>query len=254
MSTDLGRHSHAYLDVAHRRRKAEKVARILEEGHPLKGQRVLEIGAGSGVISALLAERVGDEGSVTAVDVIDERVIRNGYDFIRVEGVRLPLPSESFDVVVSNHVLEHVGGPEQQLTHLTEIARVMRRNGIGYLAVPNRWALREPHFRLWFLSWLPGKFRDSYVRLARRGHRYDCEPPGPLRIRSMLRVAAIRYEDVTGSAVRLVGEIEGATVAQALGRYLPDAYLRMLAPVYPTIIFRLKSCSARHRSPNEGRA
>ena len=34
------------------------------------------------------------------------------------------------------------------MKHLREIRRVLRRDGLAYLAVPNRWALVEPHYRL----------------------------------------------------------------------------------------------------------
>jgi 2-polyprenyl-3-methyl-5-hydroxy-6-metoxy-1,4-benzoquinol methylase len=52
------------------------------------------------------------------VDVNDERIITSGYAFTQVTGTLLPFPDTSFDVVISNHVIEHVGEPPEQLAHL----------------------------------------------------------------------------------------------------------------------------------------
>jgi SAM-dependent methyltransferase len=232
-----GRQTHAYLDIAHRRRKAEKIVRILEMNRSLRGLTALEVGAGSGVITAALAERVGSQGQVTAVDRVDQRVMCDGYQFVPVTGVQLPFPARSFDVVVSNHVLEHVGGHTEQLAHLTEIARVLRPDGLAYLAVPNRWTLREPHFGLWFLSWLPRSLRSPYLRARRRGACYDCEPPGPRRIRSLIRLAGLCFQDVAAPALRLMVQIETPWIVSDVVRTLPDFVLKTCSPVYPTMTF-----------------
>jgi hypothetical protein len=52
-----------------------------------------------------------------------------------------------------------VGDLVDQRHHLSEVRRVMNPTGIGYIAVPNRWMLVEPHYRLAFLSWLPLAWR-----------------------------------------------------------------------------------------------
>ncbi|WP_157639538.1 class I SAM-dependent methyltransferase [Lamprocystis purpurea] len=231
------RQTHAYLDIAHRRRKAEKIVRILELNRSLRGLTVLEVGAGSAVITTALAERVGSQGQVIAVDRVDQRVMCDGYQFIPVTGVQLPFAARSFDVVVSNHVLEHVGGLTEQLAHLTEIARVLRPDGLAYLAVPNRWALREPHFGLWFLSWLPHFLRSPYLRARRRGPCYDCDPPGPRRIRSLIRRAGLRFQDVAAPALRLMVQIEKPWLVSDVVRRLPDVVLKTCSPTYPTMTF-----------------
>lgn len=46
------------------------------------------------------------------------------------------------DVILTNHVIEHVGEYESQLEHLNEIKRLLK-NGIAYLAVLNKWMLIE---------------------------------------------------------------------------------------------------------------
>lgn len=254
MNSTPARSGHIYKNIPHRQRKAEKIRRILEAQHPLNGLDILEVGVGSGVISSYFSEVTGPKGSVTGVDVIDERVARNGYAFQQVDGTRLPFADRSFDVVISNHVIEHVGEREQQIEHLTEIARVLRPNGMAYLAVPNRWRLVEPHFQMALLSCLPKMLRSPYVRLRGKGAYYDCEPPGPLQIRSMLKQSTLQYQDRCVEAVRLVAEIEGQSTLNHLVSGLPTGLLRAFKPIYPTIMFLLLPYPNRNSSNTGGAA
>ena len=54
---------------------------------------------------------------------------------------------------------------------LEEIHRVLRP-GICYFAAGNRLAVREPHYGLLFLSYLPRTAADAYLRWSRKGSVY----------------------------------------------------------------------------------
>ena len=207
---------------------------MLPIGRP---RRFLEIGTGSGV----MAGHFGSDPlfEVVSVDVVDERVVEDGYEFRLVDGVILPFDNASFDVVVSNHVIEHVGEPDNQLTHLREIERVMSQSGVGYLAVPNRWALIEPHFRLPFLSWVPESWRSGYVRAFRKGDHYDCRPVGYRELNRMLGEAGLGFEHLEVEAVRLIGESERAGFLSTTARRIPNSLLAPLQPVSPTLVCKL---------------
>ena len=172
----MTRQAHASLDVSSRRKKAEKIARLLQLDKYSEPLRLLEIGCGSGVIAHFFAMHPNIRCQVSAVDVLDQRVEIDGYQFQLVQGSQLPFDDGSFDVVISNHVIEHVGDDSEQLTHLSEIRRVMKQEGSAYLAVPNRWMLTEPHYQLPFLSWLPANLRSHYLRISGKGLHYDCRP------------------------------------------------------------------------------
>ncbi|MDE2148835.1 MAG: class I SAM-dependent methyltransferase [Gammaproteobacteria bacterium] len=103
--------------------------------------RILEVGTGGGGIAHYFGTHPTLRCDVTAVDVHDIREIEEGYRFVKVEGVDLPFDDQSFDLVITNHVIEHVGDYDDQLRHLGEIHRVMKVGGSGYLAVPNCWML-----------------------------------------------------------------------------------------------------------------
>ena len=235
-----GTSSHACRNLDSRRRKAEKIIRILEQERSLLGAKILDIGAGAGVIAAQLAERGGAMGKVDAVDLEDQRIVHEGFTFTRVEGTTLPFPEESFDVVVSNHVIEHVGGRSAQLDHLREIHRVLRRDGLAYLAVPNRWALVEPHYGLAFLSWLPRRIADGYLRVTRNRTPYDCHPPGPIRLRRLLRAAGLRSSPAAGRAIEAMqAGGEGGTAAR-VAALIPTRLLDLIWAVLPTFVLLLR--------------
>jgi ubiquinone/menaquinone biosynthesis C-methylase UbiE len=55
---------------------------------------------------------------VHSVDIADDRLEREGFEFHLVEGAQLPFEDSFFDIVLSNHVIEHVGDLPEQRTHL----------------------------------------------------------------------------------------------------------------------------------------
>lgn len=241
------RQPHAVLDLPSRNWKAEKIARLLDLAHRPQPMRMLEIGTGSGGISHWFATHPSLRCDVAAVDVVDNRRVRDGYAYRQVQGVELPFADASFDVVITNHVIEHVGDADAQHHHLAEIHRVMKPDGVGYLAVPNRWMLTEPHFRLKFLSWWPHAWRTPYLRLMRKGDHYDCEPLQMRQLERMLATAGFRYRNLCIEAWR---ETFGIERPQSFGtrllRATPDILLVPLKRIIPTLVYcieRAHACS-----------
>ena len=231
------RQGHAVLDLPSRDLKAIKIARLLGLDTAPPG-RLLEVGCGSGGIARYFADVL--RWDVTAVDVEDVRLVKDGFAFLLVDGTELPFDEASFDVVLSNHVIEHVGGTPAQHRHLRELFRVLRPDGVGYLAVPNRWMLVEPHYKLPFLSWLPRALRDAYVRAARKGTHYDCVPLSLRELSALLAGAGLRGENVSSAALRQMVDLERgagrqARIVNALPRRLVDAWL---LPLFPTLCYR----------------
>lgn len=236
------RQPHAILDRGSRVRKARKIVEVVGPSRFREARRILEIGCGSGMIARTLADLGGGSTDVHAVDVVDNRVEREGYRFCLVEGTTLPYPDARFDLVVSNHVIEHVGPPAEQARHLDEIRRVLAPDGLVYLAVPNKWRLVEPHFRLPLLSWFPQALADRYVRVTRRGTHYDCLPLGYRTAMAVFRAQGFSVQDATLTALRRTLEIEhpGNPVALGIARHLPDWIARLAMPFMPTYVFVLR--------------
>jgi SAM-dependent methyltransferase len=230
---------HAALDVGGRLPKAEKIVRLLglqPAGRPL---RVLEVGTGSGVIAQYIAGRGEGAFEVDAVDVIDQRTVHDGYRFTPVHGTTLPFPDAHFDAVISNHVIEHVGDRADQAAHLRELGRVLRADGVGYLAVPSRWQVVEPHYRLAFLSWLPRRWRSAYVRARGKGRCYDCEPLRLPELEALFVRNGLHFENLFASALAVMLHAEPAPGPMLrCAASLPMRWLDALRWASPTHIYR----------------
>jgi 2-polyprenyl-3-methyl-5-hydroxy-6-metoxy-1,4-benzoquinol methylase len=132
----------------------------------LAGQRILDLGCGMGGLSVALS-RAG--AIVTALDpnadyceITRLRAARYGLDLtiINSTGERLPLDDGSFDVVVCYDVLEHADSPDDLLR---EINRVLVPGGKAFLTITNRWVLKDPHYHLRFVNWMPRHLADHYI-------------------------------------------------------------------------------------------
>ena len=202
--------------------------------------RVLEIGTGSGAIAHYFAVRSALDCDVEAVDVVDQRQIKGGYRFQRVDGIALPFESGVFDFVISNHVIEHVGARDQQQKHLCEIARVLRADGRAYLACPNRWQVVEPHFHLAFLSWLPRSLRSPYLRLFGKGNFYDCEPLSMPELERLLVAAKFDFQNACVPAIRMMLDVERRkSIVLGVVCRVPATWLESLRAISPTHIYLL---------------
>lgn len=232
---------HAVQDLPSRRKKGLKIERLLGLNSRNGHIRILEVGTGTGGIAHYFAMHPELDCTVDAVDVVDGRRITEGYGFHLVQGTQLPFAANIFDVVLTNHVIEHVGNYPEQLAHLSELRRVMKPGGVGYLAVPNRWMLVEPHYRLAFLSWCPRAWRTPYLRFMRKGRFYDCEPLQMRQLERMLDASGFRYQNLCVEAWRATFEIERPRAISArVLRIVPDACLRLLRRIIPTLIYRIE--------------
>ncbi|MEO7067477.1 MAG: class I SAM-dependent methyltransferase [Rhodanobacter sp.] len=237
--TPSARLPHAVLDLPSRRLKGLKIERLLGLAGRPQPIRMLEVGTGSGGIANYFGTHPQLRCEVDAVDVCDNRAITDGYRYQQVHDTQLPFADQSFDVVLTNHVIEHVGNERAQRAHLAELRRVLRPGGVGYLAVPNRWMLVEPHFKLAFLSWLPHAWRTPYLRATGKGEIYDCEPLQMRQLEGLLTDAGFLHRNLCIDALRATFDIERSQSAinHVLNK-VPDAAFLPLRRIIPTLIYR----------------
>jgi hypothetical protein len=110
-----------------------------------------------------------EKSRITAVGIDDASFLEDvypGVSFIQSNGLDLPFQDNSFDVVHSSAVLEHVGTFENQVRLISECARVARK--AVFLTTPNRWFPVEFHTVLPLVHWFPKPiFRDLMRRTGR---------------------------------------------------------------------------------------
>ena len=164
-------------DVASRELRARRIAAVLRTFFcpDTSALGVLDVGCSAGLISATLARHVA---WVVGVDTDHEaigyattahREIKNVH-FLTASGEVLPFPGRTFDVVICNHLYEHV---TDALRLMAEIRRVLRPGGACYFAGGHVLQIIEPHYRLPFLSWLPRRAAGLYLRVTGRGSAYE---------------------------------------------------------------------------------
>ncbi|HXF78959.1 MAG TPA: class I SAM-dependent methyltransferase [Usitatibacter sp.] len=83
-----------------------------------------------------------------------------GYRFVVASGCALPFADRSFDVVMSNSVIEHVGDFETQARFAREVLRCGRE---VYVQTPNKWFPVEPHLLMPFAHWLPRRPQRALI-------------------------------------------------------------------------------------------
>ena len=112
------------------------VANPWELGRLTPGERVLDLGSGAGTDSLVAAQMVGDDGSVTGIDMTPEMLAKarsaasamgvGNVEFVESEAEHLPYPDASFDVVISNGVIDLI--PDKDAV-FAELFRVLVPGG-----------------------------------------------------------------------------------------------------------------------------
>jgi SAM-dependent methyltransferase len=176
-----------YRDFA--REHAEFFERLRTDEGPLPGRRILDVGCGKSYwLSLLLAAEGADVVGVDTELVVPGRGIAKYRQILRTngieravrtaswdilfsrgyyselqrrigkplphekvelhvyDGVHLPQPDESVDLIVSHEVFEHIADVP---TVLTEMARVLRRDGKIYIYIHNFTSLSGGHHIAW---------------------------------------------------------------------------------------------------------
>lgn len=104
---------------------------LLDAASVAVGERVLDVGCGTGVLARAAAGRVGPEGHVTGIDPnpgMLKVAARSGrtIEWRAGRAEAIPFPDQSFDRVVSQFALMFV---EDRRTAIGEMARVLEENG-----------------------------------------------------------------------------------------------------------------------------
>jgi len=105
-------------------------------GRLAAGERVLDLGSGAGTDSLVAVQMVGPSGHVTGVDMTEAMLAKartaashmgvTNVEFVEAEAENLPFADGSFDVVISNGVIDLI--PDKDAV-FAEIFRVLEPGG-----------------------------------------------------------------------------------------------------------------------------
>ena len=133
-----------------------------------KSIRILDYGCGGGQLLTYL-RMLGCE-NLTGVDVGDAKQINQlnimysnmGFEsdtFFIYDGSLLPFNNSSFDIIISQQVLEHVHNVEK---YFSESKRVLSSKGKILFEFPHRLVPFDTHTRMWFVHYFPSMIRNIF--------------------------------------------------------------------------------------------
>jgi ubiquinone/menaquinone biosynthesis C-methylase UbiE len=162
---------------------------LIDRAKAKAGERLLDVGCGSGAISMALAQRVGPTGHVTGIDISGPMLARARetapagapIDFILADATIYPFVSDSFDLLVSRFGVMFFADP---VLSFANMRRGMRRGGRLAFAC---W--REPRENPFFMAPLQAVYKHV-PKLPQVGP----EDPGPFSFASEQRVNRILSE------------------------------------------------------------
>ena len=209
-------------------RSSKVIQSVERSGVKLKG-RVLDAGCGSGGTAISIAEEVtfatgldlSPRFSDSGTKLAREKRVKN-VAFVQGDGLKLPYANESFDVVLSHSVIEHLPSAE---AYIAECARVLKRGGRFYLSTAPTLSLAGAHlprlrvpvpihlflgrrlaFRAFvFLAakapWMLSEraSANTFVQLAQSGREKEDDLLTPVTLRGM-------SSWIAGSPFRLISE------------------------------------------------
>ena len=123
------------------------VANPFSLGRLASGERVLDLGSGAGTDSLVAAQMVGESGRVTGIDMTPQMLAKaraaaaemrlEHVEFVEGEAEQLPFPHDSFDVVISNGVIDLIPDKEAVFTQLFRVLAPGGRMQIADVTIQN---------------------------------------------------------------------------------------------------------------------
>ncbi len=163
-------------DEPSRVQKAIRMIKTLEDyfgKNNLSKLSLLDIGSSTGIITHFLApyfkKVVGIDIDEGAIEHAKKTFQQGNLTFEQGDSMKLNFPANSFDIVICAQIYEHVPDPQKLFQ---EIYRVLKPQGVCFLAAVNKFWPIEPHYNLPFLSFLPKPLANYYIKLTGKAESY----------------------------------------------------------------------------------
>jgi ubiquinone/menaquinone biosynthesis C-methylase UbiE len=162
---------------------------LVDRAGPKAGERIIDVGCGSGATTIAFAKKVGPSGHVTGVDVSGPMLARARQslpadlpvDFVLADATVYPFVSESFDLLTSRFGVMFFADPARSFANMRKALRPSGR--LAFVC----W--REPRENPFFMAPLQAAYRHV-PKLPQQGP----EDPGPFAFASEERVRRILAE------------------------------------------------------------
>lgn len=197
----------SYVWRAGQERRLEMIAQWAK----LDQARVLDAGGGNGTYAAQIQQRFGAQAHLYEIEAErTQEALTNGIDTAVVAAAEAtPYPTDFFDTIISNEVIEHVADDR---ISAAEIVRILKPGGRLVLFCPNRWYPFETHGHYWrgeyhfgntpLINYLPDSWRN---RLAPHVRAYTAR--GLRRLFDDQPVTIVHHSRIYGGYDNLIHRI-----------------------------------------------
>ncbi len=199
-----------------KRLKREGGKKSLEELNKIisiQGKKLLDAGSccGEFLFEAVLAGAIGygiepDQVSLEVSKLLFE-IKQKPVDLKQAGVEELPFNDNTFDIVVSIFVLEHV---KDQDKAILEMMRVLKPDDQLWLKCPNYLYPREYHYKRYYLPFLPASFNQNYLNLV-SGRKTDyylkLNRTTPASIFKILKRQNLNYVDLSWLKIKHNGAL-----------------------------------------------
>lgn len=184
--------------------------------------RILDVGSGNGGVAIELASKASFVSGVEVVPALHEHALKRLKEN-SPSNIEYKLGSvydltycEEYDLVVFLTAIEHI---QHHHRAIEKIVDSLKPGGIFYLTAPNKLWPIEQHYNLPFLSWLPLKLANLYVRLTGKAESFEDASYSLtyFGMKKLLNQFPLEYEFVTPHSVD--SEVYGCGTAKKKGLY-----------------------------------
>lgn len=246
-----GRLSHSQIytnDLVYRDKsrlkKANKIFKIIKSayGDNYKNAKLLDVGCAEGLISYYLSKHFKEVVGADVDEIAIKRAKRNrkkklSFRLLNSDG-SFPFKNNSFDIIVANQIYEHADDPDLLMN---EIFRVLKTNGVVFMGAGNKFVIRDAHYpNLPFVSWIPIRLADFYVRTTKSGEYYEPRLRSVWGIKDLIK--KFQAEDYTLKAIKSPVKYSMTDVVHkgSMMTKLPIFILKLMYPIIPNYLLILR--------------
>jgi 2-polyprenyl-3-methyl-5-hydroxy-6-metoxy-1,4-benzoquinol methylase len=134
-----------------------------------KKKSIIDIGTTPSLddVQNTILSKTRDNKNVTCLSNLNCKILLKKYPNIKKilirDGRNNNLPNNSFDIVHSNAVIEHVGSPKNQLLFIKECIRISKK--YVFIQTPNRFYPLDFHTILPLIHWLPKNIHRKILKI-----------------------------------------------------------------------------------------
>jgi SAM-dependent methyltransferase len=198
-------------------------------------EKALEVGFGAGygtpILGAVCGSVVGIDVEQQAVEHASREYGVDNLSFMIYDGANIPFEDNSFDVVVSFQVIEHVA---DDAGFVRELCRVLKPGGRLYISTPNRLTRLEPGEK---------PFNRFHVR------EYS-----PDQLKSVLEEHFSKVAMMGVSATKEIHDLEASRIKQGpLLKAVSRMGIRRLVPLWLDMMLAKALAKSRMENPDDFR-